>query len=211
MKNLPPNVAPDVLFRLFSLYGNVMKVKIFYKNPENALVEYQDQFQALLAKINLNNCPVFGNNIIVNISKYGYIYPNSKKDDQGYLRDYSNSADHRYKIIGSKNFKHVVPPSRILHLSNISENVDAQYILQLFEQVSKVEGFQYFKNDKKMALVQLSTINDAVTVLTTFHNFDIYGRFLKISFSKNHFHSESPVITGSAPSPVGGAGVLPTI
>ena len=40
VKNLPKGLTPDYLFRLFSLYGNILRIKIFYKNPENALVEF---------------------------------------------------------------------------------------------------------------------------------------------------------------------------
>mmetsp|Transcript_7317 Transcript_7317/g.6655 ORF Transcript_7317/g.6655 Transcript_7317/m.6655 type:complete len:83 (-) Transcript_7317:1485-1733(-) len=39
---LPKGTTPDDLFRLFGMYGNVMKVKIFYKNPENGLVQFQE-------------------------------------------------------------------------------------------------------------------------------------------------------------------------
>ena len=40
VRNLPKDISLDILFKLFGVYGNVMKVKIFFKNTENALVEY---------------------------------------------------------------------------------------------------------------------------------------------------------------------------
>ena len=97
VRNLPKGINPDMLFKLFGVYGNVMKIKIFYKNSENSLIQFQDEFQAVLAKNNLNNCPLFDKNIYVNISQFGYIYPNVKCNEQGLLKDYTNSTEHRYK------------------------------------------------------------------------------------------------------------------
>jgi RNA recognition motif-containing protein len=42
VSNLPIGITPDVIFRLFSLYGNVQKVKIMFKKRDTALVEFQD-------------------------------------------------------------------------------------------------------------------------------------------------------------------------
>ena len=39
VSNLPIGITPDVIFRLFSLYGNVHKVKIMFKKRDTALVE----------------------------------------------------------------------------------------------------------------------------------------------------------------------------
>ena len=40
VSNLPIGITPDVIFRLFSLYGNVYKVKIMFKKRDTALVEF---------------------------------------------------------------------------------------------------------------------------------------------------------------------------
>lgn len=42
VSNLPLNSTPLALFRLFGVYGNVIKVKIMFKKRDNALVEYSD-------------------------------------------------------------------------------------------------------------------------------------------------------------------------
>eukprot|EP01015_Nassula_variabilis_P037615 TRINITY_DN9990_c0_g1_i1.p1 TRINITY_DN9990_c0_g1~~TRINITY_DN9990_c0_g1_i1.p1 ORF type:complete len:160 (-),score=8.47 TRINITY_DN9990_c0_g1_i1:165-644(-) len=146
---------------------------------------YEDHYQALLAKNNLNNCPVFGKTVHVNISRHTTIQSTQSKNvESDYVKDYSESPDQRYKIAGSKNFNNVVGPSHFLHLSNLYENVDEQFIRNLFAPVAQMKGFQYFKGTKKMAVAAFSSINDAVNVLMIFHNYSINGRFLKISFSK---------------------------
>ena len=133
VKRLPKNITPDTLHKLFSVYGTVTKVKIFFKNTENALIEFQNSNQAYLAKINLNNCPFFGNNIIVELSKFGDIQPNSINNELGLFKDYKNSMETRYRVYGSKNFKNIFAPSNMLHISNIAESVDAYYLINLFE------------------------------------------------------------------------------
>jgi RNA recognition motif-containing protein len=48
-----------MLFKLFGVYGNVMRVKILYKKRDNALIEFKDENQAALAKQYLNGIPFF--------------------------------------------------------------------------------------------------------------------------------------------------------
>jgi len=40
VRKLPKETDADDLFKLFGMYGNVMRVKIFYKNPETGLVQF---------------------------------------------------------------------------------------------------------------------------------------------------------------------------
>lgn len=73
VSNLPSDTKPDIIFWLFSLYGNVQKVKVMFKKWDTALIEFQDYLQANQAKLYLNGCPLFGNEIKVNKSKSLYI------------------------------------------------------------------------------------------------------------------------------------------
>jgi hypothetical protein len=40
------------------------------------------------------------------------------------------------------------------------------------------------KNTDNMALVEMENVGEAILILTMFHNYDIEGKFLKVSFSK---------------------------
>jgi polypyrimidine tract-binding protein 2 len=42
-------INEDKLFNLFSLYGNIVRIKILRNKPDHALVEMADGFQAELA------------------------------------------------------------------------------------------------------------------------------------------------------------------
>jgi len=40
VNNLPESITPLMLFRLFGMYGNVMKVKILFNKPEKGFIEF---------------------------------------------------------------------------------------------------------------------------------------------------------------------------
>eukprot|EP00347_Sterkiella_histriomuscorum_P014929 403358967 len=69
LSNLPVNVHPHLLFKLFGIYGNVLRVKILFNKRETALIEFEDINQAKTAKQFLNGIQFFSTNIQVNFSK----------------------------------------------------------------------------------------------------------------------------------------------
>jgi len=185
LKNLPRGMTCSELFKLFGTCGNVMKIKIFYSNPENALIEMQDNNQAVIAKSNLNNCPLRGHNIFVTISKNPIIFnvpfiPENNK----FLGDYTDSKEHRYKIVGSKNFRNIAPPSPVLHLSNLCDDKEEDFYVNLFRNCGRIRKFLNLKGDSKNMLMEMENVQQAVEILISFHNFNIEGKFLKVSFSK---------------------------
>jgi len=187
IKNLPKGLTARILFRLFGMYGNVMKVKIFFKNPENALVEYQTAEQAELAKTYLNNCPLYGNNIFVTNSKVGVAIDTSslKRGEEGqFMGDYSTSPEHRYKFSGSKNYGNIVPPSKVIHLSNLCEDKNEMFYADLFRDFGIIRKFTFLKGPERMALMEMGSVEETVKILSNFHNFNINGKYLKVSFSK---------------------------
>mmetsp|Transcript_4397 Transcript_4397/g.3644 ORF Transcript_4397/g.3644 Transcript_4397/m.3644 type:complete len:138 (-) Transcript_4397:150-563(-) len=136
-----------------------MKIKIFYSKPENALVEFQDNTQAMLAKTHLNNCPLMGNNVFVTISKNPIIIntpyiPETNK----FLADYSESREHRYKIAGSKNFRNIAPPSPVLHLSNLCEDKEEEFYRELFAESGRIKKFLVLKGEQKSLLVEMENV-----------------------------------------------------
>jgi hypothetical protein len=185
VKNLPANTTLRDIFRLFNCFGNVMKIKIFYSNPENALVEFEDDAQAGLAKNLLNGCPFRDSILHVGISKNPIIInipyiPEGHK----YLADYKNSKEHRYRIAGSKNCRNIARPSSVIHLSNLCEDKELDFYYKLFQGFGVVKRMFTLKGKAKSILVEMGSIADAVEILVNFHNFSIEGKFLKVSFSK---------------------------
>jgi hnRNP-L/PTB/hephaestus splicing factor len=185
------DVSPYKIFRLFSLYGNVTKVKIMFKKRDTALIQYMDSYQAKLAKLYLNGCMFGSGQIKVNTSKSQYIImpkkgANVDSEECMLAQDFSHSKEHRYKIAGSRNFQNIAPPSKVLHLSNLPKEVEEEKLMLLFSSVSEFEKIKFFEvGGKTMAHAEFDSVSSAIEIIIAFHNYNIDGRYLKLSFSKN--------------------------
>ncbi|CAK9300178.1 unnamed protein product [Gordionus sp. m RMFG-2023] len=182
-------VTADALFILFGVYGDVYKIKILYNKRDTALIQMSNPSQAHLAINNLDNLRMYGKNIRVSISKYQSIkMPKESQEDGSLTKEYINSPLHRFKKPGSKNYNNIVPPSSVLHLSNIPLDMEENFVRNLFDNSGfNVKGFKYFVNEKRMALIQLDDIEEAISALIALHNHPINNTHnLRISFSKSH-------------------------
>eukprot|EP01017_Pseudomicrothorax_dubius_P020695 TRINITY_DN22487_c0_g1_i1.p1 TRINITY_DN22487_c0_g1~~TRINITY_DN22487_c0_g1_i1.p1 ORF type:complete len:475 (-),score=49.01 TRINITY_DN22487_c0_g1_i1:37-1401(-) len=185
VRKLPPESNPDHIFRLFSIYGNVCKVKIFSQNTTQGLVALQDEAQATLALNNLNGRPLFGCHLQIEYAKPGTTI---KEGTSQLSKDYTGSTENRFRIPGSKNFANITAPSNHLHLSNLPETVNETMLRDLFSKAGAVELIRFITsgNDptRRMAFVTMKDLDDAIRVLVTYHNHFLEGRYLKISFAK---------------------------
>jgi len=178
----------DNLFILFGNYGDVQRVKIMYNKKDTALVQMSNAQQALLAMTNLDKVRLYDKVIRVVHSKHGAVQlPARGQDDGGLTKDYGNSPLHRFKKPHSKNFNNICPPSSVLHLSNIPDSVEDSDIQQAFEDEGlTVENFKFFTNNRKMALIQLGTVDEAVMGLVKLHNYQLSdSAHLRVSFTKS--------------------------
>uniref|UniRef100_A0A672IR97 RRM domain-containing protein n=1 Tax=Salarias fasciatus TaxID=181472 RepID=A0A672IR97_SALFA len=181
-------VTPHCLFILFGVYGDVMRVKILFNNKENALVQMSDRTQAQLAMSHLNGYRLYGRNVRITLSKHTSVQlPREGHEDQGLTKNYSNSPLHRFKKPGSKNYSNIFPPSATLHLSNIPPSVSEEDLKMLFSSSGAVvKAFKFFQKDHKMALIQMSSVEEAIESLMEFHNHDLgENHHLRVSFSKS--------------------------
>ncbi|XP_059419646.1 polypyrimidine tract-binding protein 1-like [Carassius carassius] len=184
----PESVTPQCLFILFGVYGDVMRVKILFNKKENALVQMSDGTQAQLAMSHLNGQKLYGKALRVTLSKHTTVQlPREGHEDQGLTKDYSNSPLHRFKKPGSKNYSNIFPPSSTLHLSNIPPSVTEDHLRGLFlTSGAVVKAFKFFQKDRKMALIQLGSVEEAIESLIKFHNHDLgENHHLRVSFSKS--------------------------
>ncbi|XP_067342201.1 polypyrimidine tract-binding protein 2-like isoform X4 [Channa argus] len=180
-------VTPQSLFTLFGVYGDVQRVKILYNKKDSSLIQMSDANQAQLAMSHLNGQKMYGKIIRVTLSKHQTVaLPRDGLDDQGLTKDYANSPLHRFKKPGSKNFQNIFPPSATLHLSNIPQDVTEDDLRLLFSNAGgTVKAFKFFQ-DRKMALIQMSTVEEAIQALIDLHNYNMGGnQHLRVSFSKS--------------------------
>ncbi|KAI5748831.1 hypothetical protein M8J76_002318 [Diaphorina citri] len=182
-------VTPDALFTLFGVYGDVLRVKILYNKKDSALIQMAESHQAHLAMMHMDKLRVFGKQMRVMISKHQAVQlPKEGQPDAGLTKDYTASPLHRFKKPGSKNFQNIYPPSPTLHLSNIPASVTEDELKEAFtEKGFTVKGFKFFPKDRKMALLQLDSIEEAITALIQMHNHQLSEQsHLRVSFSKSN-------------------------
>ncbi|XP_066567123.1 polypyrimidine tract-binding protein 3 isoform X2 [Amia ocellicauda] len=184
----PDSISPHGLFILFGVYGDVHRVKILFNKKENALIQMADATQAQLAMSHLNGQRLHGKVIRVTISRHQTVQlPREGQEDQGLTKDFSNSPLHRFKKPGSKNFQNIFPPSATLHLSNIPPSITDDNLKDLFAGTGyTVKAFKFFQKDRKMALIQLGSVEEAIQALIDLHNHDLgENHHLRVSFSKS--------------------------
>ncbi|MGH0163942.1 UNVERIFIED_CONTAM: hypothetical protein FKN15_046215 [Acipenser sinensis] len=184
----PDSISPQGLFILFGVYGDVHRVKILFNKKENSLIQMADPTQAQLAMSHLNGQRLHGRVIRVTISKHQMVQlPREGQEDQGLTKDFSNSPLHRFKKPGSKNFQNIFPPSATLHLSNIPPSITDDDLKNLFASTGcAVKAFKFFQKDRKMALIQLGSVEEAIQALIDLHNHDLgENHHLRVSFSKS--------------------------
>ncbi|CAL1535572.1 unnamed protein product [Lymnaea stagnalis] len=177
-------VTPDALFILFGVYGNVHRVKILFNKKDNALVQMADPSQAQQAVTYLDKARVWGKQLRVAPSKHQLIQmPKDGQSDAGLTKDFVNSPHHRFRRTGSKNY--IFPPTAVLHLYNVA-TLEEDDIRNLFLQYGEVKGFKFFNNDRKMALIEMSSVEDATLALIGLHNYQVGDNLhLRVSFSRS--------------------------
>merc|ERR1712018_324722 len=165
------NIKCEDLFILFGHYGDVQRVKILYNKKDTSLIQFADASQSSTALQNLNNMTLYGQEMRVSRSKHDTVnMPKSEDEGKELTKDYTNSPLHRFKKPGSKNFQNIFPPIRTLHLSNIPESVTEEEIQEMFKEHGTISNFQFFPKDRRMALIQLGTVEESIICLIKLHN-----------------------------------------
>lgn len=185
VSNFPDQIAnPDALFTLFGVYGDILKVKIMYNRRDNALMQFKCYEQAFNAVSKMDKVKLFDKVISVGLSKFPEIQI-PIKNDGGLAKDYSTSPLHRFKKPGSKNFFNIFAPNSTLHLSNISQMTSQDQVQELFAKHGTITNFKWIsKEGNKMALIELSSLEESVMALIALHNHQLNGSYLRVNFAK---------------------------
>jgi len=179
-------VTPDVLFTLFGVYGDVLRVKILFAKKDTALIQMTEPWMAAISRQHLDKVPLFGKPMNVSPSKNEHVQ--RTKDDRlegaELTKDYTGSPLHRFKKPGSKNSSNIFEPSTTLHISNIAEGATEGEIQAPFREHGQVVLFKFFQDNRKMAHITMSSLEEAVHALIYVHNRELRGMHLRVSFSK---------------------------
>ncbi|GBG70696.1 hypothetical protein CBR_g7995 [Chara braunii] len=173
-------VDPDKLFNLFSNYGNVLRVKMLHNKPDHALIQMGDGFQAELAVTYLKQgITLFGKRLDVNFSKHAQINPSPDS------RDYSTSNLNRFNRNAAKNYRHCTPPTRMIHVSSLPQEITSEQIINHLSPHGTIVGAKIFEsNGKKQALVLFSNEDQALEALICQHASNLEGHTIRLAFSK---------------------------
>uniref|UniRef100_A0A671DL64 RRM domain-containing protein n=1 Tax=Rhinolophus ferrumequinum TaxID=59479 RepID=A0A671DL64_RHIFE len=166
----PERVTPQSVFILSNMYGNGQRVKILF-NKENAPVQTADGSQAQLAMSYLNGHKLHRKQVHITLSKHQNVQlPHKGQEDQALTKDYGNSPLHCFKKLGFKNFQNIFLPSATLHLSHIPPSISKDDLKMLFSSNGGIiKGLKFFQKDRKMALMEMGSVEEAIQLLTELH------------------------------------------
>ncbi|GAW81955.1 polypyrimidine tract binding protein [Plasmodium gonderi] len=189
--NIPKDYT-DVhkLFNLFSVYGFVSRIKILREKPDSALIQYSGYLFASVAQECLQHAKVGDQILELHFSKILdiRIAPQQKKIESYKAKSFS-SYDQRYLIADqAKYIKGACKPTKTLFISNVSEEVTEECIMNLFMKYGEIKKLkiQPIKEGKKhiTITVELSSEDTATRALMDLHNFYLKDRFIKVSYTK---------------------------
>ncbi|XP_078440988.1 polypyrimidine tract-binding protein homolog 3-like isoform X1 [Wolffia australiana] len=175
----PEKTDEDKLFNLFSIYGNIVRIKLLRNKPDHALIQMGDGFQAELAVHFLKGAMLFGKRLEVNFSKHANITPAQD------THEYSGSSLNRFNRNAVKNYRYCCAPTKMIHLSSLPQEISEDEIVSHVEEHGTVVSTKLFEvNGKKQALVLFETEEQATDALVSKHASSLDGSTVRISFSQ---------------------------
>ncbi|OMP11963.1 hypothetical protein COLO4_03566 [Corchorus olitorius] len=175
----PDRIDEDKLFNLFSLYGNIVRIKLLRNKPDHALVQMGDGFQAELAVHFLKGAMLFGKRLEVNFSKH----PNITQGAD--THEYVNSNLNRFNRNAAKNYRYCCSPTKMIHLSTLPQDISEEEIVNHLAEHGTIVNTKLFEmNGKKQALIMFETEEEATEALVTKHASSLGGSIIRISFSQ---------------------------
>lgn len=106
------------------MYGNVVKVKILFRQQTTALIQMEAHQQALCALQYLDRCEIWKNRLRMDFARMRHLKINSEREELSH--DYTNERS-RYRWKGphaiARMSAYVCKPSSVLHVSQIDPTV----------------------------------------------------------------------------------------
>lgn len=176
----PDRIDEDKLFNMFSLYGNIVRIKLLRNKPDHALVQMSDGFQAELAVHFLKGAMLFGKRMDVNFSRYPNITPGAD------THEYLNSNLNRFNRNAAKNYRYCCSPTKMIHISTLPQDITEDDIPNHLEEHGTILNTKIFEtNGKKQALVLFESEEQATEALVCKNATSLGGSIIRISFSQS--------------------------
>lgn len=191
----PQKIRIRSLFIIFGVYGDVQRVKIFFKDKSQALVQMANGIQAKMAMSHLNGHVLYGKRMLITVTPHKVVHLLRKgQADLGLTKDYSNSRLHRFRNVCSKYFQNVSPPSAHLYFNHIPRFTSSYHLKALLSRKGRiVKKFRFFRKCRTMALAEMGSVGEAIHALIDLHNYDLgRGHHLWVNFSNRPQHHRKP-------------------
>ncbi|EGC34595.1 hypothetical protein DICPUDRAFT_55687 [Dictyostelium purpureum] len=135
----------DRIFNLFSVYGNVQRVKILSTKKGAALVQMEDPQQAELIIRFYHQMPLFKDTLQITYSKHLSITDSHNPESPSLSKNFSDSSLHRFSH-PINTYKHLYKPSQTLYFSNVPKDFTEASFIQLLQShnLPKPIGFKIF-------------------------------------------------------------------
>jgi len=169
----------DKLVNIFGNFGNVQRIKFTDKQPDGALIEFDDVRCAFKAVACMNNQKIDGSAIKVTFTKIDSAIIKSEdgksKDVRKAKENWRYAKDGKFRLICMKRLRKL---SNKVIVSNLPEGKFDQlkkHIVANGYTVKSIEGSKRPQEDKSsseytMAIVELASIEEAISAVANLHN-----------------------------------------
>jgi len=205
VSNVPQALnSPELLYNLFSFYGDVVRIKIIRRKTDCALIEFTTATFAAIARDYIDNLVFKGTQLVVSFSRFDRVrLPNEIGiTDDGQTKDFSGEEYKTSKRYGTEelkkaNMKKIVGPKKVIHINgmegNVSPNGVRDMLASVGAQVADIIGLEMKKTTKKagvttqvksnkmFAYAELASVDDAILAIANFG----CAKGYRLSFSKD--------------------------
>lgn len=143
VSNLPQDVCqPDLLYNIFSFYGDVERIKLIRRANSCALIEFTTATFACIARDHLDGAVLRGEKLVVTFSRYdrvrlpheaGFPADGNTKDFSG--REYDKYKRYRTEDLKKNNMRKIIEPTSTIHISGIQSGKSPNDVKRLFESI----------------------------------------------------------------------------
>lgn len=178
--HLPPKHV-RLLQNIIGCFGNLIRMVANFE-LHRYFVEMENAHQASLVSIYLNQVNFFDSLLAIRLCPPCTLLPSPPKS-KGLAFFQLEEKTHRFKKHLPIKFN---PPSRTLHFTSLSPEVDHLVLFDLVNQVHEpLFIYKLFKTSgqSSMYLVELASVGHSLEVLAALHNKTVGAKSVKISFS----------------------------
>lgn len=205
ISNIPQDIChPDLLYNLFSFYGDVDRIKVLRRKTNCALIEFSTATFAAIARDHLDNTAVRGENMVATFSRFDRVRLPEEiglpRDEN--TKDYTGAEYNKFKRYWNEdmkknNMRKIIKPTTTVHIGGLKTGQSPNEVRRLFEsaglsvydcvgvavktKVKEGEAKPAPGTGRMFAYLQFGSVDDGVIGLAQYGN----SAGMRISFAKD--------------------------